>query len=216
MDKKEEKINKIKELHPLDFRGLAQIYQFRKIHKNKSFIFSIGVALICFQIIHCSGIDSIKLRGVLNNLIQIGLTLNAGLIGLSLTGLTLIVTFGSEKLLMKGIELNYDKNFQNEKVNEELEYSMYQKSVAKFTFSILVQIIALFLFISYSINGSFGWNIQNHPVFFNNFFIFVGLFFIAYPLALVLQMTLNIFSLSQINHIVYFYDEYKKKNLNNN
>jgi hypothetical protein len=96
--KKREELSEMEKLHPYGLKGLLVVYDIRKICKNPSFFISIIITLILFLVFILGDFSSKKLFDIIIKTVDIGLSLDGGLIGLSLAGLTLIVTFGSEKL----------------------------------------------------------------------------------------------------------------------
>jgi hypothetical protein len=197
-----------KNLHKDGFGGLWKIYgEYNFLIKPPIIISFLLSSVIC--IIVAVHVNDENLLVLLHENINIGLALEGGLIGLTLAGLTLIVTFGSDKLM---IHLVRD-NLLNAQSNGEFpKYSVYQRSVAKFTFAVMVQVITLLvLFITnifLKLNLSFSNELGNQTV--NILCFFLCLFLMFYSLILVFQMTLNIFTISQINHSVLSKEEILK------
>lgn len=88
-------------------------------------------------------------------------------------------------------------------------YSAYQTAVSKFSFAVFVQVLTLIVLIFVQILASLNLSFNNdfYNEFINTFLLFLCLTLVFYSLLLVVQMTLNIFTISQMNHMVYFDEE---------
>ncbi|MCC7454203.1 MAG: hypothetical protein IT222_08570 [Crocinitomix sp.] len=206
--KKETSDDHFKNLHKDGFKGLWKIYsENNSLIKRPIIISFLLTSVICFIV--AGHVNGENLLILLDENINIGLALEGGLIGLTLAGLTLIVTFGSDKLMIHLVRDNLLKAQSN---GEFPKYSVYQRSVAKFTFAVMVQVITLLvLFITnifLKLNLSFSDELGNQTV--NILCFFLCLFLMFYSLILVFQMTLNIFTISQINHSVLSKEEMLK------
>ncbi len=205
-NKKEEE-NELDLLHPRGLKGLLIVYDFLHFWKNPSFYVATIISFLTFCFLIIGGFSSEKLFDVIGEIVDTGLSLDGGLIGLSLAGLTLIVTFGSEKLLKSMVKISVEdlrKNGMPEK--SKIEFSGYQTAVSKFGFAVFVQVISLIILFFYNLvlkleipSPKEGLN-----TYFNAFFLSLAVFLILYSLFLVVQMTINIFTISQMNHSVYF------------
>jgi len=144
--KKEEKRKptEIELLHPYGLKGLLTVYNFRKVWKNPSFYISLITGFLTFLVLVFGRFSSRRLFELIDKIVDTGLSLDGGLIGLSLAGLTLIVTFGSEKLLKSMVMLSIKKPFEKRKSgNTKVGFSGYQTAVAKFGFAVFVQVVSL-------------------------------------------------------------------------
>jgi hypothetical protein len=195
-----------KALHLDGFKGLWKVYGGWSFLTDKSFIISfLLTATVCLIIAGCN-LPASQTYALLIDNINVGLALDGGLIGVTLAGLTLIVTFGSETLMRNLVRVNLKEALDEGRVPG---FSIYQKAVSKFTFAVIVQILTLILlFFIKIISGlkmSFTSDCYNQVV--NILAIFMCLFLLFFSLFLLVQMTLNIFTISQMNHAVFFEDE---------
>ncbi len=194
-----------KTLHKEGFKGLWKIYADENFLIKPPIIISfLLAAIICLGIALFA--DNKQLLVLIDNIVNIGLGLEGGLIGLTLAGLTLIVTFGSDKLMKHLVRDNLLKAIEAERPPK---HSVYQRSVAKFTFAVFVQILTLLVLFTVNILMKLKVSLPNVKVneAINILTFFLCLFLLFYSLILVLQMTLNIFTISQINHGVLSKDE---------
>lgn len=205
--KKKEEPTEIEILHPYGLKGLLIVYDFRNLWKNPSFYLAAIVALLTFLVLVFGGFSSKKLFALIGEIVDTGLTLDGGLIGLSLAGLTLIVTFGSEKLLQSMVMLSVRKPFEKDAPkNAKVGFSGYQTAVSKFGFAVFVQVISLIVLFFYNLISKLELSFSSSSLnmYFNSFYLGFAVFFIIYSLFLVVQMTVNIFTISQMNHSIYF------------
>jgi len=199
------KKDKLQELHPMGFSGLWKVYGKYSFLKKPSFYLSFAFCLLIFAVTYYGDFDAKSTLNLLNNVIEVGLSLDGGLLGLTLAGLTLIVTFGSDRLLKHMVKINVENALEN---NREIGFSSYQTAVSKFAFAVFVQVITLIvLFIfSLAVNFSFSFENEKYNHLFNCIYLSIAVFLVLYSLSLVVQMTINIFTISQMNHAVYFSD----------
>ncbi|MGV3610215.1 MAG: hypothetical protein ACO1N0_04635 [Fluviicola sp.] len=204
---KKEKLSEIELLHPYGLKGLLTVYDFRNIWKNPSFYLAAIIGLLTFFALIFGGYSSEKLFELTGKIVDTGLSLDGGLIGLSLAGLTLIVTFGSEKLLKAMVMSSVRKLFEKKgPTNSKVGFSGYQTAVSKFGFAVFVQVISLIALFFYNLISKLELSFTNDSmnVSFNSFYLSMAVFLIIYSFFLVVQMTINIFTISQMNHSVYF------------
>jgi hypothetical protein len=204
--KNKEELSDIELLHPYGLKGLLRVYDFRNVWKNPSFYVSAIITLITFLVLILGDFSSKKLFELIEKIVDTGLSLDGGLVGLSLAGLTLIVTFGSEKLLKSIVMLNIRKPFEKEGSKKEIGFSGYQTAVSKFGFAVFVQVISLIVLFFYNLISKLELSFSNDNlnIYLNCIYLAFAVFLIVYSLFLVVQMTINIFTISQMNHSVYF------------
>lgn len=200
--KNKEKDN-VEKLHPYGFKGLIEVYGGWAFLKKPSFYLSFIFSISVFVFSLISDSSEKELFDLIKDVVETGISLDGGLIGLTLAGLTLIVTFGSEKLLKRMVKLEVEKSFEEKRLPT---FSGYQTAVSKFSFAVFVQVLTLVVLFIYKLtlgfSFSFKWNILNGI--FNSFYLSLAVFLVFFSLLLVVQMTLNIFTISQMNHSVYF------------
>lgn len=201
--REKEKLHELELLHPYGLKGLLTVYEFRSVWKNPSFFLAITISFLTFLVLFFGGFSSKKLFELIGEIVDTGLSLDGGLIGLSLAGLTLIVTFGSEKLLKSMVMLNVRKHLEKD---AKVIFSGYQTAVSKFGFAVFVQVISLIVLFFYNLISKLELSFTNDSMnaCFNSFYLSVAVFLIIYSLFLVVQMTINIFTISQMNHCIYF------------
>ncbi|TNF48824.1 MAG: hypothetical protein EP305_04435 [Bacteroidetes bacterium] len=206
---KQQNKNDFERLHPMGFRGLFKVYGGASFLWKPSFILAFILSLVVFFISFLGGFDSNEVLDQIASVIDIGMSLDGGLIGLTLAGLTLIVTFGSERLLKHMVKLNITEAFVKK---EAPGFSSYQTAVAKFGFAVFIQVITLIILFGYSIGLRFSFSCpdQETNLLINSIYLSIAVFLILYSLFLVVQMTINIFTISQMNHGVYFSDSIKE------
>jgi hypothetical protein len=205
--KNSDELSDIEKLHPFGLKGLLVVYDIRKICKNPSFFISITITFILFLVFILGDFSSKKLFDMIIKTVDIGLSLDGGLIGLSIAGLTLIVTFGSEKLLKIIVMLKIQKTYENEDLTSQvIGFSGYQTAVSKFGFAVFIQVLSLIIFFFFELSLSLELSFNNEKLNanFNCIYLCFAIFLILYSLFLVGQMTINIFTISQMNHSVYF------------
>lgn len=200
--------NHFKSLHKEGVKGLWSIYGEKNFLIKPPIIVSFLLTTIICVLIG-SIMDNQGMLTLLKGSINIGLALEGGLIGLTLAGLTLIVTFGSDKLMNHLIRDNLINAVAENKLPE---HSIYQRTVAKFTFAVVVQIVSLLVLFIVNIFDNFEFSFQSEKgnMVVNTLTLFGCLFLMFYSLILVLQMTFNIFTLSQINHAVLSKEEQRR------
>lgn len=205
MTKNKKHKSELEKLHPYGLKGLFEVYGGFSFLCKPSFYVAFILSITLFFITLFSGLEVNEVFDSMSKVVEIGLSLDGGLIGLTLAGLTLIVTFGSERLLKHMVRINIEEAFKKS-INPG--FSSYQTAVAKFGFAVFVQVITLIILFVYSIGIKFSFSFENESLnlTMNCLFLSIAVFLILYSLFLVVQMTINIFTISQMNHGVYFSD----------
>jgi len=196
-----------KDIHKTGIGGLWLTYGSWRFIIKPSFWFAFVAALV-FQFILGQN-DKSDSYDLIKKLSDIGISLEGSLVGLSLAGLTLIVTFGSERLLKRLVKDSIKEDVKNRK---GYNFSGYQTVVSKFGFAVLVQIIALIVLFGYSLIAQMNLSFDNEKlnILFNKIYFFFGVFLVLYSLFLLIQMTINIFNISQMNHAVIYNESTKE------
>jgi ABC-type multidrug transport system fused ATPase/permease subunit len=203
---KEAEENELDLLHPRGLKGLLIVYDFCHFWKYPSFFVAFFISFLTFCFLTIGGFSSEKLFNVITEIVDTGLSLDGGLIGLSLAGLTLIVTFGSEKLLKSMVKISVEDLLKNGMPDKsKIKFSSYQTAVSKFGFAVFVQVISLIILFFYNLILKLELPSLNESLntYFNAFFLSLAVFLILYSVFLVAQMTINIFTISQMNHSLY-------------
>jgi hypothetical protein len=142
--------------------------------------------------------QSIEIVKTLNST---SISLLSGIVGLSLAGLTLIITFSNPYLVNRGIEIQVS----NLKKQEILKASYFQKAIAKFSFIVFFQIITLIVFFISSIFEKFGFVVTSQIArCTNGIFFTIGFYLITFSLILVVASIFNLFTFSQTSNFVNF------------
>lgn len=138
---------------------------------------------------------------LINALISIAISLLSGIVGLSLAGLTLIITFSNPVV----IEYCSKNQFEQFKKDNFFKVSYYQKAVAKFAFIVFFQVCTLIIFFLLSIFRGFNIKIcECHAHIINAIIFCFGFYFLVFSLILVLVSILNLFTFSQTSNFFNF------------
>lgn len=209
MRKNKSEKSELEKLHPYGLKGLFEVYGGFSFLLKPSFYVAFGLSMTTFFVVYFGDFKNIEVLSLISRVTEIGLSLDGGLIGLTLAGLTLIVTFGSERLLRHMVKLNVETALKEERLPS---FSSYQTAVAKFGFAVFVQIITLIILFGFSLVTELNLSFEDEGknLFYNCLFLSLALFMVLYSLFLVVQMTINIFTISQMNHGVYFSDSVKE------
>lgn len=193
--------SRIKELHKVDFRGLIFAYGgIRSIFKSRLFWTACNFSLLFSTLLYLLiGID--QFINLINSICNIGLAIEGGLVGLSLAGLTLVVSFGGDKLINRIIKKAENDFFKKSK----LKPSIYQSTISKFGYAVVIQIFSLFILFIIKLCADIKYSLPiDAALIINSITVFIALFFLTYSFLLTLQMTLNVFTLGQMNHFTLF------------
>lgn len=138
---------------------------------------------------------------LIETLISIAISLLSGIVGLSLAGLTLIITFSNPEV----IEYSSKNQFEQFEKDNYFNVSYYQKAIAKFSFIVFFQVCTLILFFIISIFKGFKIEIcECHAHIINAITFCLGFYFIVFSLILVLVSILNLFTFSQTSNFFNF------------
>lgn len=201
----------LEEIHPMGFWGVL------KVHKGisqelKHWTFWLGMifSILVLLCLIYNDLSNRNLQNFLKEITEIGIGAISALIGLSITGLVLIVSFieGSTARRMVKIQV---KEHNEHGINSKNQFSIYQEIVAKFTWAVLIQgvsFINLWLVYLFSIL-ELPFVLKTGANIFNLMVIGILCFLILYSVLLIIQMCLNIFTLSQVNHSTIYVENIK-------
>lgn len=191
-----------KKLHDGGFKGLFYIYgRFYGLLSSRSLWVAFVVSAIVIYLVWNANKSNKEIISYINSIIDIGISVDGGLLGLSLAGLTLVVTFGSGDFMKAIVNMAVNEAQESNKFKK----SIYQSTTAKFGFAVFIQILTLITLIIVKVIIKVELHAPLQVAKTINFtVIFLSIFLLLYSLFLVAQMTLNIFTLGQENHLVYF------------
>lgn len=190
-------------LHTPGLNGLFKIYGSFTILKRLAFYIALIITIIFSLILFNLNLDNVFLLECIDKAISAGFGILSALLGLSLAGLVLIVSFGNMTLLKALIKSNINEAQKNK---SDIGFSSYQTIIAKFTYAVFVQVLTLIslVLIFFIRILEIVLNDLNF-VYLINFSIFnFILFTIIYSLVLLAYMVINIFTIAQMNHMVMF------------
>ncbi len=142
--------------------------------------------------------DELELIDSLNS---VAISLLGGIVGLSLAGLTLIITFGNPEVIERSSK-KQSEQFQKE---NNFNVSYFQKAIAKFAFIVFFQVCVLILFFFTSMIRSMNIKINESQAHWINTIIFcLGIYLVIFSLVLVLASIINLFTFSQTSNFFNF------------
>lgn len=190
-------------LHVTGLSGLFDIYGGFTFLKRIAFCLTLIITIIFSIILYTQNQDNDFLLLTIDKTVNVGFGIIAALLGLSLAGLVLIVSFGNMTLLKALVRGNIKKAIKD---NSDIGFSSYQTIIAKFTFAVFVQVTTLiFLILIYFFKILEIELIYLDLVYYINFITLSLIFFsILYSLILLGHMVINIFTIAQMNHMVIF------------
>lgn len=202
----DDKILEIKKKHDGGIKTLLSIFlKNKRLIKSKQLWASITISILVFLILIFVK-NNIDLFDLLVNLINRILSVLPNILGFTLTGYALLVSFGNDNF-MKEVTIQEDEG-----------YSFYQHFSSIFAWSIIIQASALFVAFVFSIIADFHIT-SKHSGFYNLFAFFLLTFLSIYSLLLVIRLVLNVFSFGQVIQFHYTalelekQEKYKKKQL---
>lgn len=137
-----------------------------------------------------------------------GLSLLGGIVGLSLAGLTMIITFSSTEIVDDSVMKQYEMYLNEHKLNA----SYFQTAIAKFSFIVFVQVVSLLFFVIVSITAGFKIEVEVKWAYWINSFVFLfGSYLISYSILLVIASVLNLFTFSQTSNFIKFVSKFPRK-----
>lgn len=202
----------IKEFFEGDFNGLIKSCRpLSKMFTTKISSWSLIPSAILVIVLIFSKASNVVLFSLLKDLVNNGLTIVGILIGLSLGGFILIVSYGTQSLIEKSAEIQAKKYLET----NVLKYSYIQRSIGKyglitlFQFIIFITLILFFITLKLDLQAS-----GLTPIVMNLIAIFLTSSLLLYSLALTFVLILNIFTLSQSSNLQIFMS--KKNELEDN
>jgi hypothetical protein len=192
----------IKEKFKSGFQGI--IFNSGGISKLLCTKFNLGAVILTLiiSVVYYFNISKIseEIR-LIDALISISISLLSGIVGLSLAGLTLIITFSNPEV----IEYCSKNQFEQFEKENYFNVSYYQKAVAKFAFIVFFQVCTLIIFFTISIFRGFNIEIcECYAHLINAITFCFGFYFIVFSLILVLVSILNLFTFSQTSNFFNF------------
>ncbi|MEM9051809.1 MAG: hypothetical protein AAGC47_07140 [Bacteroidota bacterium] len=208
-------------IHPQRFNGFLIVYggvwnavkRWSFVVSFCFFVFSLGMQLVLSKKGKLSGQ---KIYHLIESMLDLSISSISALLGLSLAGLALIVSFiegSTAKRMVRNQVLLHDKELSNgNEIPSSKMYSSYQKIISKFTWSVFIQAVVFCL-----LWFAKGVQIVEIPfptksgfVYFNAIVLSIISSGVLYAVLLIIQMTLNIFNLSQINHATLYSETVKE------
>jgi len=190
----EQKIEEIKKTHNGSFKTLCTIY-FKKERflKSKQMWGSVVLTIILSLVFFCFK-NSTEILEILDKIVVKILAILPSILGFTLTGYALLLSFGSSEFMEKITE------------QEDEGYSFYQHFSSIFGWSIIIQATTLFIAFVISIISDYNLDCQYGKIINCSTFIII-LFFSLYSLLLVSRLVLNVFTFGQV--IQFHYTEKK-------
>ncbi len=188
----------IKELHKTGLKGMFLIIMARQVFKKPPFLASLIISI--FAVILIFIFQSNRTYGLLDNSTKMVLEIFPNLLGFSFGAFSLIIGFSNSDFLKKGTKLK--------------SHSLYQFLTASFAYALIVQVLVIFL--SFIIH----WVIRNDlsiclsesfSILINEIYLLLVIFLALYALLLIPYVIINLFTLSQVNHLFLTLENYKVK-----
>jgi len=181
----EQTIEEIKNKHDGSFKTLCSIY-FKKERflKSKQMRYSLIITVVLSLGLFFF-IEPTNIIKILDSTINKILAILPNILGFTLTGYALLLSFGSSEF-MDEITIQDDE-----------DYSFYQHFSSIFAWSIIIQATTLFTAFIISIASDYNLNWQYGEILNGSVFIII-LFFSIYSLLLVSRLVLNVFTFGQV------------------
>lgn len=187
------------------YGGLKGIFKSKSLQVSVFFSSLIVLAMILIEK------NNTELLVYLMMIYDVGISVDGGLIGLSLAGLTLVVTFGSGNFMKTLVRLSIEDTSET----GEIQNSIYQTTTAKFAYAVFVQVLTLITLIGIKTIAGLELKISsNLAIVVNYIALWAAIILVFYSLLLVARMTINIFTVGQHSHLIYYkevLDEDSKK-----
>jgi hypothetical protein len=189
-----EEIQTIKNKHNGGFKTLCIIYfKNGRFIKSKQMWSSIIITFV-LSFILLSLIDSTRILEILNKSILKIVSIIPTILGFTLTGYALLLSFSSSEFMDKITDQNDEG------------YSFYQHFSSIFAWSIIIQATTLFIAFIISVVSDYNLDCQYAEIINGCVFVII-MFFSLYSLLLVSRLVLNVFSFGQV--IQFHYTEKK-------
>lgn len=186
----------IKRNRESSYRAILINYGLSRLFGSIPFILSVCLTIVAFVAALCYGLDVYKFN---EHLINSALSIFPSLLGFSLGGFAIIVSFNNKEFLEK-ISKNV-VDLEKGKVSP----SLFQKVIAVFAYGIIIQalslLISFFLKYSYEFLFHISLELEKDILDVGNFSAFILLtFFLSYSLLLVPYIVKNVYGFGQITH----------------
>ncbi len=168
-------------------------------------LYTVLISIFIISLYFCNIKTAKESLLILDKLNTSVISLLGGIVGLSLAGLTMIITFSNPEI----IERSSKKQFEEFLKNDSFNISYFQKAIAKFSFIVFFQIVTLiFLFISATVKD-FDIKVPNQLAYWFNSIIFcISIYMIVFSLILVIASILNLFTFSQTSNFFNFVKQF--------
>lgn len=199
----EQEITDFIEIHTPGFKGIFKIYSIQLIRESYALRFALFFTLFVFFFI--LNIETFYSKEFVFKITDMVLNSFPDLLGFNLGCYALIIGLGNSNFLSALL-----------KPSEEEKFSVYQKTIAIFAFSIVLQTVVLLssfcinffkdskLFDDFSINADFDLLV-------NYTLIILLILFSSWAIALIINLAINIFSFGQTNHFFLRLEEIRLK-----
>jgi hypothetical protein len=177
------------------FRGIIEASGgWKELLWTKFHLFS-GAISFCVIILYFLNISSIKESfDLIKTVGESAISLLGGIVGLSLAGLTLIITFGNPDMIARGSKYQYKQYSEK----GDFEASYFQVAIAKFAFIVFYQILVLIVFFLISLFQDMDIEVNPALAFSTNTVVFcLSCHLLIFSLVLVIALIFNLFSFSQ-------------------
>lgn len=191
------------DLHPTGIKGIFKVYGSLSFIRRPAFLLSFGLTVVLSAILAVLNPDNDFIVIGIEKILEVGMTIISSLIGLSLAGLVLIVSFGNLNLLKSLVKESIQKAIIEKK---NIKYSSYQTLIAKFSYAVFVQVVTLITLVIVHFIRVLDISLHQIKIAYilNYFTITAIVFGILYSLLLLGHMVINIFTIAQMNHMVIF------------
>lgn len=199
---------KIKEIFAGDIRGMLRAGgSWKNLLDKYLILFTFLPSILIIILIISINLSNESLISILESIISNGLTVVGVILGLSLGGFILVVSYGNQELIKKAIQQQVGKLSQS----NDLQPSYIQKSTAKFGIIVILQFLIFFAFIIFSVVEQIEFTAPL-PIAqkVNMAGIFISSALLFFTIGLTYQLILNIFTLSQSNSVQLFIDQYSE------
>lgn len=179
------------------------------------------IILLCIVTLYSFNVKTAEHSlNLIDSLIASATSVLGGIVGLSLAGLTLIITFSNPEVIERSVSKQL-KDYQKQLAEYEegnhikLDPSYFQKAIAKFSFIVLFQVISLIFFFLCGIFRGFVFEINPQIAYWINTVVFgAGIYLMTFSLILVVASILNLFTFSQTSTFLDFMKKLKTQSSN--
>ncbi len=188
--------SQLKKLHESSFKGIIKNYGFQRLVRSFPLILSLllTIASTIFLSLQKSDLHQIN-----NELITLSLSIIPSLLGFSLGGFAIIVSFNDKDFLKKISRLSINTD------SKKIQPSLFQKVIAVFAWGILMQSLTLIvtflikLFLTLQYPNPTGWPCLSSKILPLIQFVVLS-FLLTYSLLLLPYIIKNVYGFGQITH----------------